>query len=72
MQEISTGTVVWYNAEKGYGFISQDNGGDDIFVHFRYINLVNDERVELQKGQRVSYEVEDGKKGLHAINVSII
>jgi CspA family cold shock protein len=69
---MKTGKVLWFDAVKGYGFIAQDDGSEDIFVHFRYINLVNDERVELQKNQSVSYEVEDGKKGQHAVNVSVI
>lgn len=69
---MKTGTVLWFDPVKGYGFISQDDGEEDIFVHFRSINLVNNERIELKKEQRVSYEVEDGKKGLHAINVSVI
>lgn len=69
---MKTGTVLWFDPVKGYGFISQDDGEKDIFVHFRSINLVNNERIELKKEQRVSYEVEDGKKGLHAINVSVI
>ncbi|MGE4512150.1 MAG: cold-shock protein [Sulfurimonadaceae bacterium] len=69
---MKTGKVLWFNAVKGYGFIAQDDKSEDIFVHFRSINLVNNERIELQKSQRVSYEVAEGAKGQHAINVSVL
>lgn len=69
---MKTGKVLWFDAVKGYGFIAQDDKSEDIFVHFRSINLVNNERIELQKEQRVSYEVAEGEKGQHAINVSVL
>ncbi len=62
-----TGTIKWFNADKGFGFISQENGGEDIFVHFRAI--VGDGYKSLDEGQRVSFEVERGQKGLQASNV---
>jgi len=62
-----TGTVKWFNADKGYGFIEQENG-PDVFVHFRAI--VGDGYKTLQEGQQVSFEVSQGQKGLQAENVS--
>ncbi|MDD2567256.1 MAG: cold-shock protein [Thiovulaceae bacterium] len=69
---MKTGKVLWFDAVKGYGFIAQDDKSEDIFVHFRSIKLFKNERVELQKEQRVSYEVAEGEKGQHAINVSVL
>ena len=66
----ATGTVKWFNADKGFGFISQDNGGADVFVHFRAI--VSDGYKSLAEGQKVSFEVEQGQKGLQAANVTLI
>ncbi len=62
-----TGTVKWFNEEKGYGFISQDDGGADVFVHFRAIS--GEGFKTLAEGQKVSFEVEQGPKGLQAANV---
>jgi CspA family cold shock protein len=66
----STGTVKWFNADKGFGFISQENGGEDVFVHFRAI--IGDGYKSLNEGQRVSYETERGQKGLQAANVTLL
>jgi cold shock protein len=63
----STGTVKWFNEEKGYGFLTQDNGGKDVFVHFRAI--VGEGFKSLKEGQAVSFDVEEGQKGLQAANV---
>jgi|OM-RGC.v1.033249522 CspA family cold shock protein len=66
----ATGTVKWFNEEKGFGFITQDNGGADVFVHFRAIT--GDGFKTLAEGQKVSYETEQGPKGLQAANVEAI
>lgn len=63
----ATGTVKWFNEEKGFGFITQDDGGADVFVHFRAIT--GDGFKTLAEGQKVSYETEQGPKGLQAANV---
>lgn len=62
-----TGTVKWFNPDKGFGFISQNDGGEDVFVHFNAI--VGDGYKTLNEGQSVSYDTEPGRKGLQAANV---
>ncbi|MGD1994867.1 MAG: cold-shock protein [Anaerolineae bacterium] len=64
--EKETGTVKWFSDSKGYGFISRD-AGDDVFVHFSAI--VGDGFRSLAEGQRVEFSVEQGPKGLRAVNV---
>ncbi|KLV06866.1 MULTISPECIES: cold-shock protein [Photobacterium] len=66
----ATGTVKWFNEEKGFGFITQDNGGADVFVHFRAIT--GDGFKTLAEGQKVSFDTEQGPKGLQAANVEKI
>lgn len=66
----ATGIVKWFNAEKGFGFIAQDNGGADVFVHFKAIQ--SDGYKSLNEGQRVSFDVEKGQKGLQAANVAVL
>ncbi len=63
----ATGTAKWFNEEKGFGFITRDNGGADAFVHFRAIT--GDGFKTLAEGQKVSFETEQGPKGLQAANV---
>jgi CspA family cold shock protein len=63
---VATGTVKWFNAEKGYGFISQADGAD-VFVHFSAIQM-NGYRA-LEEGQQVEFEVNEGPKGLQAASV---
>lgn len=67
----TTGTVKWFNATKGYGFIAQE-GGEDVFVHFSAIEM-NGYR-ELHEGQRVQFDVENDPrgKGLRASNVTVV
>lgn len=62
----STGTVKWFNEEKGFGFIQQENG-PDVFVHFRAIQ--GDGFKTLAEGQQVAFEIEQGQKGPQAANV---
>ena len=64
---MATGTVKWFNNDKGFGFITPDEGGKDLFVHHSAIQA-NGFRT-LEDGARVSYESEDGPKGPKAINV---
>jgi CspA family cold shock protein len=64
---LATGTVKWFNDQKGYGFISPDDGGDDLFVH--HSNITAEGYRSLQDGQKVEYEAGQGKKGPEATNV---
>jgi len=64
---MATGTVKWFNDSKGFGFLSQSDGGDDVFVHFSSVK--SEGFKSLAEGQKVSYEVEQGPKGLQAANV---
>jgi CspA family cold shock protein len=71
MATLAKGTVRWFDEVKGYGFIQQDSGGGDLFVHFRNINRNGDKRrFALSEGDRVSFEVSEGVKGLMAVGVS--
>ncbi len=63
----ATGTVKWFNDAKGFGFISQDDGGKDVFVHFS--SLSGSGFKTLAEGQKVSFDVTDGAKGPQASNV---
>ena len=62
------GTVKWFNAEKGYGFIADDDGGNDVFVHFSAIQAEGYKTLE--EGQEVEFEVVQGAKGPQAANVT--
>ncbi len=71
--EMAKGTVKWFNAEKGYGFLANDEGGDDVFVHFSSIVMEGYKR--LREGQAVSFETEPDPKNpakLRAKNVEIL
>jgi CspA family cold shock protein len=65
---VSTGKVKWFNASKGYGFITPDEGGDDLFVHHSEIRTSG--YATLEENQQVEYEVGQGKKGPCAKNVT--
>jgi CspA family cold shock protein len=64
---MATGTVKWFNGDKGYGFITPEDGSSDLFIHFS--NIVGEGYKNLQEGERVEYEPAQGKKGPEAINV---
>jgi len=67
---MAQGTVKWFNAEKGFGFISQDSGADDVFVHYSAID--GDGFRTLEANQRVEFEVGHGQKGPHAQRVRTV
>lgn len=69
MAEREKGSVKWFSAKKGYGFITRE-AGEDLFVHFSSIN--SDGFRSLEEGQRVEFTVADGKKGLQALDVSVV
>ncbi len=64
---MATGSVKWFNGEKGFGFITQDGGGPDVFVHFSAIS--GSGYRNLEEGQKVEFETNEGPKGLQAANV---
>ncbi len=64
---MSSGTVKWFNEKKGFGFITPDDGGEDLFVH--YSNLATEGFRTLTDGQKVEYEAAKGRKGMEAIKV---
>ena len=66
---MATGTVKWFNSDKGFGFITQDDGGPDVFVHFRAISG-NGYR-NLEENQKVEFDTTQGPKGLQASNVTL-
>ncbi|MBS6644453.1 MAG: cold-shock protein [Clostridiaceae bacterium] len=69
---MNNGTVKWFNAQKGYGFITNDNGGDDVFVHFSAI--VSNGFKSLEEGQKVTFDTEKDPKDsrkLKATNVCV-
>ncbi|MCA1773695.1 MAG: cold-shock protein [Halomonas sp.] len=67
---MATGTVKWFNDAKGYGFISTEGSGDDLFAHFSEIQAEGFK--SLQDGQEVSFDVTQGQKGLQASNIKVM
>ena len=70
MSNRQTGTVKWFNDEKGFGFITPQGGGDDLFVHFKAIET--DGFKSLKEGQQVSFIAVQGQKGMQADEVQVI
>jgi CspA family cold shock protein len=67
---MGTGTVKWFNEKKGYGFITPDGGGQDLFVHYSSIQASGFRT--LKEGQRVEFEIAKGKKGQEAKGVTVV
>lgn len=70
MSQSQTGTVKWFNDAKGFGFITQDGGGEDLFVHFRSIESSGFK--SLQEGQKVTFVAVQGQKGMQADQVQAL
>lgn len=68
---MAQGTVKWFNEDKGYGFITPEGGGKDVFVHFSNIKQEEGFR-KLAEGQKVQYDEGEGKKGKEALNVVVV
>src|SRR5215216_5908388 len=66
--DMAQGTVKWFSDDKGYGFITPDEGGEDVFVH--HTGIAGNGYKNLEEGSKVSYEATQGRKGLQADNVS--
>lgn len=64
---MATGTVKWFNADKGFGFIAPDDGGEDVFAH--YTAIQSSGYRSLNEDQKVEFDVEQGQKGLQAANI---
>ena len=67
---MATGTVKWFSDDKGYGFISRDDGGDDVFVHHSSVNMQGFRT--LPEGAKVEFDITQGDKGAQAANVTVV
>ena len=67
---MATGKVKWFNDQKGFGFIAPEDGGADLFIHFS--NISGNGYRNLEEGQKVEFEAQQGKKGMEATNVTVI
>lgn len=66
---MNTGTVKWFNAQKGYGFITNESTGEDVFVHFS--GIAGEGYKSLEEGQNVTFDITEGNRGLQAVNVTV-
>jgi CspA family cold shock protein len=67
---MANGTVKWFNEKKGFGFIEQEDGGPDVFVHHSAINAAGFKN--LREGEQVTFDIEQGEKGPRAVNVTVV
>ena len=66
---MNNGTVKWFNGTKGYGFITNDETGEEVFVHFT--DIIADGYKTLEEGQKVTYDTAEGNRGIQAVNVRV-
>lgn len=66
---MNKGTVKWFNAQKGYGFIANESTGEDVFVHFS--GIAGEGYKSLEEGQNVTFDITEGNRGLQAVNVTV-
>lgn len=66
---MNKGTVKWFNAQKGYGFITNESTGEDVFVHFS--GIAGEGYKSLEEGQNVTFAITEGNRGLQAVNVTV-
>ena len=66
---MNKGTVKWFNAQKGYGFITNESTGEDVFVHFS--GIAGEGYKSLEEGQNVTVDITEGNRGLQAVNVTV-
>ena len=66
---MNKGTVKWFNAQKGYGFVTNESTGEDVFVHFS--GIAGEGYKSLEEGQNVTFDITEGNRGLQAVNVTV-